>query len=157
MLIIFGEQHNLWNFSVNKFPPPPVSFGSRDSVVGTATGYVLDGRGVGVQVPVGSRIFSSPRRPDRIWGLPSLLSIGYRGLFPRWQRGRFVKLTIHFQTEPRARKCGSIHPFPHTPSWLSALLIKHRDNFTFTLPVTFSTLTPNIRSNIPSDTFFSFS
>jgi hypothetical protein len=52
---------------------------SRDSVVVIATGYGLDDRGVGVRVPVWSRIFSSPSRPDRPWGPPSLLSIGYRG------------------------------------------------------------------------------
>jgi hypothetical protein len=38
---------------------------SRDSVVGIATSYGLDDRGVGVRVLVGSRIFSSPNRPDR--------------------------------------------------------------------------------------------
>jgi hypothetical protein len=47
--------------------------GSRDSVVGIATAYGLDHRGVGVRVPVGSRIFSSPRRSDRLWGPPNLL------------------------------------------------------------------------------------
>jgi hypothetical protein len=55
---------------------------SWDSVVGTATVYALDDRGVGVLVPVGPRIFSSPRRPDRLWGPPDLISDD-RGLFPR--------------------------------------------------------------------------
>jgi hypothetical protein len=53
-----------------------------DSAVGIATSYRLDDRGVGVQVPVLSRILSSPLRPDRLWGPPSLLSNGYWGLFP---------------------------------------------------------------------------
>jgi hypothetical protein len=51
---------------------------SRDSIVDKATGYGLDGRGVGVRVPVGLTIFSSPRRPDRLWG-PPLLSDGNQG------------------------------------------------------------------------------
>jgi hypothetical protein len=55
--------------------------GSRDSVVGIATGYRMDERGVGVRVPLGSRIFSSPRRPDWLSGPRSLLSNLYRGLF----------------------------------------------------------------------------
>jgi hypothetical protein len=56
---------------------------SRESAVGIATGYGLDDQGVGVRVPLGSRIFSSPRRPDRLWGPPNLLSNGYRGFFLR--------------------------------------------------------------------------
>jgi hypothetical protein len=56
----------------------------RGSVVGIATGYGLDG-GVGVRIPVGSRIFFSPSRPDRFWGSHNLLSNGYRGLFP-WRK-----------------------------------------------------------------------
>jgi hypothetical protein len=56
---------------------------SQDSIVSIATGYRLNDRGVGVRVPVGSRIFTSPCRPDQLWGLPSLLYSGYGGLFPR--------------------------------------------------------------------------
>jgi hypothetical protein len=56
---------------------------SRDSSVGIANIYRLDDRGVGFQVPVGSRIFSSPRCPDRLWSPPNLLSNGYRRLFLR--------------------------------------------------------------------------
>jgi hypothetical protein len=41
---------------------------SRDSVVGITTGYGLDNRGVAVRIPVGARIFSSPRHSDRLWG-----------------------------------------------------------------------------------------
>jgi hypothetical protein len=48
-----------------------------------ATGYGTDNRGVGVRIPVRSRIFSSRRHPDRLWGLPGLLSDEYWGLFPR--------------------------------------------------------------------------
>jgi hypothetical protein len=54
---------------------------SRDSVVGTATGYGLDDRGFGVWVPAGSRIFSSPSRPFSIF-----LSNECRGLFPGVKR-----------------------------------------------------------------------
>jgi hypothetical protein len=52
------------------------------SAVGIATGCGLDGPGVGVRVPVGSRILSSPRRSDWFWDPPNLFS-GYRGLFPQ--------------------------------------------------------------------------
>jgi hypothetical protein len=84
-----------------------------DSVVGIATSYGLDDQGVGVRVPVGSGIFSSPNRPDRLWGRPNLLSNGYRGLFPRGLSSRGVKLTTHLQLVPRSRKCGSIHSIPY--------------------------------------------
>jgi hypothetical protein len=50
---------------------------------GIATGYGLDDRWIGIQAPVGSRIFSSPLRPDWLWGPLNLLSNGYRRLFPR--------------------------------------------------------------------------
>jgi hypothetical protein len=56
---------------------------SRDSVIGILTGYGLDDRGFGVLLPVGSSIFFSPRRPDRLWVPPILPSNEYRGLFLR--------------------------------------------------------------------------
>jgi hypothetical protein len=74
---------------------------------------------------VEARIFTFPCRADRLWGPPNLLYNGYRV-----ESGRGVKLTTHLQLVPRSRKCGSIHPFPHTPSWRSAYLVKHRDNVT---------------------------
>jgi hypothetical protein len=47
--------------------------------IGTATGYGLHSRGVGVQVPV-SQLFSLFRR-YRFWGPTRLLSSMYLGLF----------------------------------------------------------------------------
>jgi hypothetical protein len=91
----------------------PYRFWSQDSVVGIATGYGLDDRGVRVRVPVGSRIFFTssrlalgPTQPP-IQRVPAALSTG-------------VKLTTHPQLVPRSRKRGSIHPLPRTSSCSSA-------------------------------------
>jgi hypothetical protein len=80
-------------------------------VVGIATGYGLDDREVGVQVPVGSRIFSPPSRPDRLWGPPSLLSNGYpEDLSPVVKRqGREAD---HSPPTSAEVKKTSIHPLP---------------------------------------------
>jgi hypothetical protein len=56
---------------------------SRGSSVDIATDYVLDDGGVRVQGPAGSRIFTSPYRPDEFWVAHNLLSNGYWGLFTR--------------------------------------------------------------------------
>jgi hypothetical protein len=53
-----------------------------DSAVGISTGYGLDDQEVRVRVPVGTRIFTSPCRPDRLCGPPNLLSNGTGGSFP---------------------------------------------------------------------------
>jgi hypothetical protein len=86
--------------------------GSRDSVVGIATGYGLDDRGVGVRVPVGSRIFSTSSKP----------ALGSTQPPSQWVPGvtRPGREADHLQLVPRLRKCGSIHPLPHTPLWRSA-------------------------------------
>jgi hypothetical protein len=90
-----------------------------NSAVGIATGYRVNYRGVGVVVPVGSRIFSTSSRPNLgptqppVEWVPGALS-------PGGKAARVVKLTTHFQLIPRSRKLGSIHPLPHTPSWCSA-------------------------------------
>jgi hypothetical protein len=52
-----------------------------NSAVDIATGYGMDDRGVGVRVPVGSSILSSPLRPDLLWGPPCLRLYECRGLF----------------------------------------------------------------------------
>jgi hypothetical protein len=75
-----GEKIVFIFLNLEKFSSP---LGTRDRVVGMATNYGLEDRGVGVRVPVRSRIFSSPDRPDRILGPSNLLSKGYRGLFLR--------------------------------------------------------------------------
>jgi hypothetical protein len=56
-------------------------FGGRDSSVGIATGYGMDGRGH--RIPVGGENFRP--HPDRPWGPPSLLYNGYR-VFPGVER-----------------------------------------------------------------------
>jgi hypothetical protein len=58
------------------------------SAVGIATGYGLDDRGVGVRVPIGLRMFTSPRRSDRLWGLPSLSNGATSDYFPEGKAAR---------------------------------------------------------------------
>jgi hypothetical protein len=41
------------------------------------------GRIIGFRFPARAGIFSSLPHPDRLWGPPSLISNGYRWLFPR--------------------------------------------------------------------------
>jgi hypothetical protein len=123
-----------------KQPFSSACFSSIIRSIGIADGYGLDDRGVGVRVPVTSKLFSSPRPPDRLWGPSSLLYNACRGQYPRRQSGRGLKFTTHLQVVSRSRKCGSIHPLPHTPSWCSVQLVKHRDNFTVYLYLLYSPL-----------------
>jgi hypothetical protein len=71
-----------------------------------------------IKVGTGKYYFSMSSRPalgctqPPIQWVPGALSQGWSG--------RGVKLTTHLQLVPRSRKCGSMHPLPHTPSWRSA-------------------------------------
>ena len=54
-----------------------------------------------------NKIFSAPKRPDRLWDSPSLQLNGYRGSFPGEKRsGREVNHDLHLV--PRLRKSGVI-------------------------------------------------
>jgi hypothetical protein len=64
------------------------SGGRRDSSVGIDTDCRLDDRGVGVRVSVRSRIFSSSRHPDRLWGPPNLLCCHATRLYVAVRPGR---------------------------------------------------------------------
>jgi hypothetical protein len=64
-------------FVHNKFNDPMTTTErGRGSAICIGTCYGLDDRNVGVQVSVGSRIFSFPHCPDRFWGPHSLLFNG---------------------------------------------------------------------------------
>jgi hypothetical protein len=74
------HKHKVFFVSVRTSHPTEIyKTMSRDSSVGIGTGYGLDGRGVGVRVPVRTR------RPDRFWVPFSLLSNEYQGSFP-WDK-----------------------------------------------------------------------
>jgi hypothetical protein len=86
---------------------------SRDSSVGIALGYGLDDGGSKVRFPAGGwEFFSSPPRPERFWGSPSLLSNGYQGLFPWGPSGRGVKLTTHLHLVTKSKNEWSYTSIP---------------------------------------------
>jgi len=56
--------------------------------------------------------FSSPWRPDRLWGPPTLLT-SYRGFLSRRYSDRIVKLITHLHLMLRSRMRGAVPPLPH--------------------------------------------
>jgi hypothetical protein len=84
-----------------------------------------------VLVPVGSRILSYPRSQVQIYGLPSLLSCGYRALSPRVMRlGGEAD-----QSPPASAEVKTTWIYtPTSPyAFMALCLVKHRDNFTCSL------------------------
>jgi hypothetical protein len=72
----------LWNYPLvkesNQKHTQDTKFWNNLTQIPYRLGCGLDDRGSGE----GWEFFSSPPRPERLWGTPSLLSTGYQGLFP---------------------------------------------------------------------------
>jgi hypothetical protein len=74
---------------------------SRGSVVGISTGYGLDDWGIGVRVRVWSRIFSSSRRRDRVWGVsPGVKRQGRETAYSPPTSAEVKKMRIYTSTPP---------------------------------------------------------
>jgi hypothetical protein len=87
------------------------------STVSIVTGCGLDDPGIGVRVPVRSRIVSHTQRPDELWGSPSLLPDAYSRLFSEGKSGHSLKLTIHLKLVTMSEERGFLSTFRHPLSW----------------------------------------
>jgi hypothetical protein len=71
-----------------------------------------------------SRLFSSPQRPDQLWGPPSLLYSGYPAV------RRPERETDHLSPSSAEVKNGGVVPPLHSYFFMALGLIKYRDSFT---------------------------
>jgi hypothetical protein len=116
---VFGFMLNHKTTSSNRIKTCTASHvGSRNSVVGIATGYGLDDGGVGVRFLVGSRIFSSPRCPDV--GPPSFLSNGYLRIFPRSKVAGAWSWPL---TSNYCQGQENVDLYIHSPIWLHGVVL----------------------------------
>jgi hypothetical protein len=118
-MVLWMFSHTMERGSVNQARSvvssvPSCFSGSRDSVVGIATGYGLDGREVSEFESQWGQEFSLLHVVQTGSGAhPASYRMGTgRSLAGSWSRPLTSIL-------PRSRKCGSIHPLPHTPWWRS--------------------------------------
>jgi hypothetical protein len=87
---------------------------------------------IGIRVPVGSRIFFSACRPDRIWGPHSLLMVtggSFQGIKRQGSEAD--------HSPPASAEVKEMWIYTSTPpySFMSLCLVRHKDNFTFALYV----------------------
>jgi hypothetical protein len=110
---------------------------SRHSTAGIATGHVLDGRGFGVPVTIGVR-FAPPHVVQTGSDAHSApYPIGTGGSFPGSKAaGAWSRPLL------RSRISGFVHPLPHKPSCRTALLVNHREIFTFFTVVLLNVMVP---------------
>jgi hypothetical protein len=109
-------------------------FKSRDSSVGIALGYRLDDRGSRVRFPAGAGNYSLHHRVQNGSGAhPASYPMGTRRSFPGGKAAGAWSWPLTSIYCRGQRMSGVIPLLPNTPSWRGAQL-KHRDNFTFTLP-----------------------
>jgi hypothetical protein len=101
---------------------------SRDSSVGIATDYGLDGRGS----IYGSdkRFLSTPQRRERLWGPPASSLMGTGVSFSGVKRPR-IEADYSPPSTAEAKNGRAIPPLPY--AFMAWCLIKPRDSFTFTL------------------------
>jgi hypothetical protein len=69
---------------------------------------------------MGKRFFSAPRRPDRLWGPPSLLYNEYQGFFPSGVKRPGREADHSPPSSAEAKNGGAIVPLPHMSSWHGA-------------------------------------
>jgi hypothetical protein len=99
---------------------------SHDSSVSIALGYGLDDRGSRVRFPAGWEFFSSPSRPERLWGPASFLSNGIPGALSLGHEADHSRPSSAVVEESVELYLHS----PNRPSWLGAYL-KHRITLRF--------------------------
>jgi hypothetical protein len=76
--------------------------------------------------------FSSSPPQDRLWGLLSLLSNGWRGIFPLGWSGLGAKLTAYLRLVLSLRIRGAIPPLLRYV-FVAWCFVNHKDNFIVTL------------------------